>query len=182
MNNKIIFLGILSISLLLCGCCCLAGGGNNDYITIAPTVTPTTSPADMSTYTPTPIPRSIPTGTYLVNKMDGVGVLTIDNGLNEDAVIILCKTDDPKNTLLSVYVQAESTYNATGIDDGDYYIYDMTGIDWDSSTNKFTRSLAYERFDDSFDFASYDWSIGLKPRVGGNADYSEVSAGNFPTT
>jgi hypothetical protein len=112
--------------------------------------------------------------------MNGAGVLTIDNSMDVDAVIILCKTSDPKTTLMSVYVEAESTFDATGIDDGKYYIYDMTGIDWDSNTSKFTRSLTYERFDDEFDFTNYDWSIGLEPRIGGNADYSEVSAGNFP--
>ncbi len=111
----------------------------------------------------------------------GNGELEIDNGLSNDAVIILALTNNPKYTLMSVYVKAESSFTATGIDDGIYYVYFMTGMDWDSNTNKFTQNLIYKRFDDTFDFTNYDWTIGLKPRVDGNAKTTYVNEGDFPT-
>lgn len=110
----------------------------------------------------------------------GTGTLEITNDLSYDAVIILVKTYNPKYSLMSIYVKSQSTFTATGIDDGDYYIYDMTGMDWDSDTNSFTRNSMYERFDDVFDFTNYNWEIGLKPRSGGNADYSTVNENDFP--
>jgi hypothetical protein len=178
MAGKILLFCILPISLLVCGCCCLTSGGNSPAVV----ATVTENPTLIATVTPTSSPRSLPTGTYLLNDMTGgTGDLSIDNSLDVDAVVILCKTSDTKHPLMSVYVKAESTFDAVGIDDGTYYIYDMTGLDWDSSAKKFTRSLNYERFDDSFDFTNYDWDIGLKPRVGGNADYSLVTSDSFPT-
>jgi hypothetical protein len=154
--------------------------GPETIITYVPT--PTYANAYTYTYTPTPVPRSMPNGYYLVDRMNGgPGQLDIDNGLSKDAVIVLVKTYDPGYVLMSVYVKANSMYTATGIDDGTYYIYYMTGVDWDDESHTFTRSASYERYEDEFDFTNYDWEIGLKPVEGGNADTLYVSENNFPS-
>ncbi len=192
--------GTILIALLLSGCCCCTGSQifkptatPTPVTTVAPTLvhtqTPTSTPMPTlkptSTPKPTPIPepRHLSTGTYIINRMNGgIGTLEITNDLNNDAVIILVQTANTKYILMSVYVRAHSIFTATGIDDGVYYIYDMTGEDWDSATSKFTQDLVYERFDDSFDFNNYDWTIGLAPVSGGNADYSSVNQNDFPST
>jgi PKD repeat protein len=127
----------------------------------------------------TPLYRSLPTGTYITNKMTGgEGTLKIDNGWNHDAVIVLAKTDNPNYALMSVYVKSHGSFTATGIDTGDYYIYSETGIDWDSTTNKFSTLMSHKRFDDIFDFTNYDWNITINPVDNGNAKITPVD--NFP--
>jgi len=133
--------------------------------------------------------RSLPTGTFLVKKISGgYGELTIENGLDWDAIIILSESYKPDLALISVYIQAGDTYTITGIEDGIYILYYALGKDWDSNSKKFRIKEEYARFEEEFEFETTGityityttYTVTLYPVVGGTARTEYVSEEEFP--
>ena len=131
-------------------------------------------------------PRSLPTGTFLVKKISGgYGELTIKNGLDWDAIIILSESYKPDLALISVYIQAGDTHTITGIEDGIYILYYALGKDWDSNSKKFRIKEEYARFEEEFEFETTyvtytTYTVTLYPVVGGTARTEYVSEEEFP--
>jgi hypothetical protein len=131
--------------------------------------------------------RRLPNGQFVrPGSRTGRGELTIDNSGDRDYVITLALGKRPA---LSVYVRKGSKDKVTGIRDGTYQIFSTTGVDWDPKSRAFTRDCTFERFEDSFKFATTQtatrtewttWEITLEPVAGGNAQTREVDPSDFP--
>ena len=146
------------------------------------TLTPT-SPAEQERISS---PRSLPTGTFIVKKLKGGdGDLTIENGLEWDAIAVLSKSNEPNIALMSVYIRSDDSYTITGIPDGVYILYYALGKDWDSSSKKFTITQVYKRFEEELEFETTrtrytTFTAALYPVFGGTAETEPVDEANFP--
>ncbi len=138
--------------------------------------------------TPTPLPERRLANGRLVDsqRRTGSGQLKVDNGTEHDAVVKLVQGGRP---IVSVYVGKGSKATVGKIADGSYELFYTSGIDWDDQLGTFTRSCLFERFDGPFEFTTVQveggikytiQSIGLQPRIGGNARTAEVPAQSFP--
>ncbi|MGH3812073.1 MAG: hypothetical protein ACRDUV_06400, partial [Pseudonocardiaceae bacterium] len=103
-----------------------------------------------------------------------------------DAVVKLVQGGSP---VVSVYVGKGSETTVGKINDGSYELFYTSGIDWDGQLKTFTRSCLFERFEESVEFTTVPvqggikytiQSIGLQPRIGGNAQTAEVPSQSFP--
>lgn len=137
---------------------------------------------------PTPLPeRRLANGRLVDNqRRTGNGQLKVDNGTEHDAVVKLVQGGSP---VVSVYVGKGSETTVGKINDGSYELFYTSGIDWDGQLKTFTRSCLFERFEESVEFTTVRvegginytiQSIGLQPRIGGNARTTEVPAQSFP--
>ena len=156
--------------------------------TWTPTPTPTLTPRPTRTRAPTPLPsptltRRLATGTVIkeVGPRNGDGELTVENGLDLDAVAVLSRD----GWLLAVYVRHNSSHTVTGIPDGSYELYFTLGEDWDAEQGAFTRRRDLSRFEEPFPFTStattYSiWSVTLHPVPGGTANSQDVPENQFP--
>jgi len=123
------------------------------------------------------------------------GQLNIENGLDQDAVVILVSADDVYSSRVAIYIRAHDNYTISKIVDGTYKIYYSTGKNFEKTSQKFTTDARYGCFDDNAvfhtKFGSYSLygqtytyssiSITLQPVVGGNATTSQVSPDDFPS-
>jgi hypothetical protein len=77
---------------------------------------------------------------------DGYGVLEVQNGTSEDAVLSL--DDLAANEIIrEVYVQAKHTVRLKGIPEGTYQLDYEAGLDWDSRESIFHCGDHYARFE-----------------------------------
>jgi hypothetical protein len=136
----------------------------------------------------TPLPdRQLANGRLLDSqRRDGRGRLTVDNGTEHDAVVKLVKGGTP---IVSIYVSKMSEATIEKVDDGSYELFYTSGTDWDGQLETFTRSCQFERFDEPADFVTTSvaggiqytvMSVGLQPRIGGNALTTPVPFESFP--
>jgi len=134
-------------------------------------------------------PVRLPTGTLLVKELHGNGELTIENGLDLDAVAVLSSTEEPEVPLLAVYVQANDSCTTARVSDGTYMLYFAVGEDWDEASKKFTKNAGYNRFEHEFEWkttrSKYKinytiWTVTLHPVVGGTAGTESLSEDEFP--
>jgi hypothetical protein len=164
--------------------------------TAAPTRTPTATrtrpptalPSPTRTRAPTVAPsptltRRLATGTVIkqTGAMNGEGELTVENGLDLDAVAVLSQG----SWLLAVYVRNNSSHTITGIPDGNYELFFTLGEDWDAGQGAFTRRRDLSRFEESFPFTSTPttysvWSVTLHAVPGGTASSQDVPESQFP--
>lgn len=127
---------------------------------------------------------SLPTGTVikrLPSYLQGDGTLEIDNGTSQDAV---AKLITGGTSVYTVYIKANSNYTIKNISDGTYWLAFASGINWDSNTKKFTHSVGFSSFQDTFDFETTDtqytgYSITLNPVAGGTARTDTVNGEQF---
>ena len=130
-------------------------------------------------------------GKILVNKISGgQGRLTIRNGDDRDAVVVLAGSSSPSKTLLAVYVRNHNSRTINGIRDGTYVVYFRLGARWDSYSKAFTRSQELRRFEETMHFKTTRtstrithsvWTISLHQVAGGNAPTDWVGDEEFPT-
>ncbi len=137
---------------------------------------------------PTPLPdRRLANGRLLDSqRRNGRGQLKVNNGSERDAVVKLVKGGTP---IVSVYVSKRSEATVEKIDDGSYELFYTSGTDWDDQLETFTRSCQFERFDEPADFTTTSvtggiqytvMSVGLQPRIDGNALTTPVPSESFP--
>ena len=147
--------------------------------------TPIGEPAYVAIQVPQPPPRRLATGTVIreVGARNGPGELTIENGLDVDAVAVL--TQQGSSWMFAVYVLNHGTHTIGGIPDGTYELYFTLGEDWDAAAARFTRKRSLSRFEDTFPYAetttTYNiWSVTLHPVTGGSASSEDVPEDAFP--
>jgi len=126
------------------------------------------------------------TGTYLVKDMPhGKAKLTVENGLDLDAVVILSLAEEPDKPLAAVYIQADDDYTIKQIDGETYILYFSLGKDLDDGSHKFMSEATYERFEDEIKFVSSSSSysvitVTLHPVAGGTAATEHLGEDEFP--
>ena len=97
----------------------------------------------------TSLNRRLPNETMIRRAMlNGGGKLTVKNGLDRDAAL---KVIDKRKNVCIAYFYARARSNATvkEIEDGDYRLLFVTGVDWDQGRGCFTREVAFSEFDRS---------------------------------
>jgi hypothetical protein len=147
--------------------------------------TPIGEPAYVAIQVPPPPPRRLATGTVVreVGARNGAGELTIENGLDIDAVAVL--TQQGSSWMFAVYVLNHGTHTIGGIPDGTYELYFTLGEDWDAEAGRFTRKRSLSRFGDKFPYATTQttyaiWSVTLHAVAGGSASAEDVPEDAFP--
>ncbi len=137
---------------------------------------------------PTPLPdRRLANGKLIDSqRRNGRGQLKVDNGAEHDAVVKLVQGGRP---MVSVYVGKGSSATVGQISDGSYEMFYTSGEDWDNQLKVFTRSCQFKRFEEPVIFSTTSvnggirytiQTVGLQPRVGGNARTTQVSPQSFP--
>ena len=93
-------------------------------------------------------PVRLRTGTKIVNEMRyGYPKIEItENKLLDDAVIVLCSSEEPYIPILAVYIRSGDTPTIKPIQKGTYAIYVTTGQDWDDNLKKFYTFATYRQF------------------------------------
>ncbi len=129
-------------------------------------------------------------GKVITNKLKGGrGKLTIENGNDSDAILILAKKSSPKKALLVVYVRAGKDATVKSIKDGTYIVYYGLGERWDAKSKAFTVGGERRRFEDTIKFKTIrtstmitwdNWTLTLNTVLGGNAPTEDVGDGDFP--
>jgi ssDNA-binding Zn-finger/Zn-ribbon topoisomerase 1 len=96
---------------------------------------------------PLPPPRRLSNGTVITGlSRKGNGTLTVDNGTGHDAVIKLVYKQEGR-TIVEFYVCQKQTATVDGIPDGDFFVIYASGLDWDSTKQRFTREKSFAKFD-----------------------------------
>lgn len=156
------------------------------------TMTPVPLKTVIPTETETPVPvkspqdyRRLSTGTFLVRTSTGMGELTIENGIDFDAIIVLSRSDMPKEAVISVYIRSKDSYTISNIPDGTYILYYSLGNDWDNQLKEFSISEGSSRFEAELKFEttnsfSTTYSATLYGVVEGNARTRHVDKSEFP--
>jgi hypothetical protein len=121
---------------------------------------------------------------YLKRSADGgaLGELTVENGTEEDAVVILTLGDAP---FTSAYIRAGESFTLNHIRDGSFEVYFATGSFWDGDS--FTQTSSRRKFDEQLSFTSgggsyTTWSVTLHAVAGGQASAGRVGEDAFPDT
>lgn len=121
-------------------------------------------------------------------KRGGLGLLTITNAGNTDAVLSLV-VGSSDTAVMAIYVRADSSYKTKNIADGSYLFYMTSGTDWDAADHLFTRNCDFEKFSGTSDFTTTRKgdrieytveTIGLTPEVGGDVTETKVAPSQFP--
>jgi hypothetical protein len=130
-------------------------------------------------------------GKILVNTLKGGrGELTIENGGDRDAVVVLAKSSKPSKARLAVYLRAGKSRTIKGVKDGTYVVFFTHGKGWDAYTRAFTSESDLRRFEDTIRFKTtrtatmitYSiWTLTLHAVVGGNAPTDPVGGEDFPS-
>jgi len=132
---------------------------------------------------------SLPNGSRIVPDVDtkGLGVLEVQNGTNEDAVLSLYDSDADE-TIREVYVQARHSVRMKGIPEGTYQLVYTAGLDWDGSEAIFRCDPDYAQFERGFAFTEkrdqegiqyHSITVTLHPVVGGNTRTKRISRQEF---
>ncbi|GII58831.1 hypothetical protein Pth03_72200 [Planotetraspora thailandica] len=131
--------------------------------------------------------RRLGNGTVFSSRIrGGRGTLTVKNGGSQDGVVTLLKG---KQKAVSLYIRKKSSARLSNIKDGSYRVYFTTGTDFDRKKRTFTRSCAFERFDDNLKFSTVytatqirwqTWTLTLNKVKGGNAPSRSVDPDTFP--
>ena len=114
----------------------------------------------------------------------GRGQLTVRNGIDTDALVILATKNN--NSAAAIYIRSGESYLLSPVPDGTYNVYFSTGENWRAATEQFAKNVRYQRFNDQFDFTTSffimysKWEVTLQQAVGGNARTVGVSEIDFP--
>jgi hypothetical protein len=142
---------------------------------------------------PSPAPNPGPSGprpengaVVVARGASGRGVLDIENGTQDDALVTLSLAG---KAVRAVYVRGSGTTSLTGVADGTYDLYVTEGDGWNRELRRFTDSPQYTRFDDPASFRTVRTngaiqytrlSITLQPVSDGNVATSPVDPDTFP--
>jgi hypothetical protein len=136
--------------------------------------------------------RGLPNGTMIRNEiLNGNGKLTIKNGLDRDAAAKVI--DKRKDVCIAYfYIKAKSNSILNGIDDGEYRLLFVTGLDWDQRQECFAREVTFSEFDRTMLYETKEQIRGeevfkehtiievtLHRVAGGNVRTSRISSDNF---
>src|SRR5208282_559885 len=114
---------------------------------------------------------------------NGHGVLEVQNGTNEDAVLSLYDSAADQ-TIREVYIHAKHSVRMKGIPEGTYQLVYAAGLDWDDSADIFLCDPDYAQFERNFTFTEeedqegiqyHSITVTLHPVVGGNVRTKKIS-------
>ena len=113
----------------------------------------------------------------------GQGELTVKNGTDADALVVLTRLND--TPVKTAYIRNGQSFNITGIPDGTFRLYYSKGEAFNQATNRFTRNATYQRLDATIEFTSSatqytTWEVTLYGVVGGNVGSEPVDPSQFP--
>jgi hypothetical protein len=117
---------------------------------------------------------------------NGYGVLEVQNGTSEDAVLSLYNSAADA-TVREVYVQAKHSVRMKGIPEGTYHLRYAAGLDWDGG-EEFLCDSDYAEFERDFSFTEernqegiqyHAITVTLHPVVGGNIRTKRISRQEF---
>ena len=117
---------------------------------------------------------------------NGYGVLEVQNGTSEDAVLSLYDSAADE-TIREVYLQARHSVRMKGIPEGTYQLAYTAGLDWDEGEAIFRCDPDYAQFEREFVFTEErdregiqyrSITVTLHPVVGGNIRTRRMS--RFP--
>ena len=119
------------------------------------------------------------------NMASGQGRLTIRNGRDQDALVVLTRANATE-PLLAVYVRADSSTTIRNIADGTYDVYFTHGNYWDKFSNQFTANVSRMKFRDSLKYTTTrthyrTYEITVHAVEGGTTPIDRVSPESFPT-
>jgi len=118
---------------------------------------------------------------------NGYGVLEVQNGTSEDAVLSLYDSAADE-TIREVYVQARHSIRMKGIPEGTYQLVYTEGLDWDGSEATFRCDPDYAQFERDFAFTEerdqegvqyHSITMTLHPVFGGNVRTKKISRQEF---
>jgi hypothetical protein len=137
-------------------------------------------PIDRNDVELTPTVRIL-NGTELRKRrhLHGLGELTVENGTEYDAVVLLVELNTEK-TIRNFYVTAGNTFTEPRIAPGLYAIYFVTGSDWNPELKTFNSNANYSQFGRNVEFSEKPdqvsgkieystYKITLQPVIGGDA-------------
>lgn len=136
------------------------------------------------------LPVERPATGFLIRDTDrdGLGELTVENGLDLDAIAVL--TSPTSQPLVSVYIRSAESYTLKGIRDGTYLIYFSIGESWDGSRANFSQPQGF-RFDKPLSFQTTQVPEGTRYSLKqvtfhstpeGSATILPVNLEQFPST
>lgn len=134
--------------------------------------------------------RSMPNGSRIMPDAGarGYGVLEVQNGTSEDAVLSLY---DPAadETVREAYVQAKHSFRMKGVPMGTYELAYTTGLDWDTDGEifrcgdpdyaQFERRFAFTEERDQEGIQYKTITVTLHPVIGGNVRTKRISREEF---
>jgi hypothetical protein len=133
--------------------------------------------------------NSTPNGSRIIPdaRTRGYGVLDVQNGTSEDAVLSLYDSAADE-TVREVYVQAGHSVRMKGIPKGTYELAYTAGMDWDGGKATFRCDPDYAQFERDFAFTEerdqegvqyHAITVTLHPVVGGNIRTKKISREEF---
>jgi hypothetical protein len=176
---------LISAGLLVCSARSVLGSSQSLPLSLSPTTSQPKLPLNLTAVTEKN--QSLPSDTTLVSQAMGGGSLTVSNGTNRSAYV---KLVEPRSRTLigALYVKANSTLTLNQIPDGTYQVLFVLGEGWDPSTQSFTKSKSFAKFDQPLNFTTMRlgnriqyrvFQITLHPVVSGNARTSGVNEQEF---
>ncbi|HWH36333.1 MAG TPA: hypothetical protein VNT28_00975 [Candidatus Limnocylindrales bacterium] len=129
-------------------------------------------------------------GKVIVNRVKGgLGRLTVDNGNDRDAFVVLARAGDG-SPMLALYVRAGKKATVKRVKNGTYDLYFSLGSAWDSSQRAFTEDVAFRRMDGQLRFTTTRvrsgtrftiYTVTLHGVPGGGVPIQNVDPGDFPS-
>jgi hypothetical protein len=126
----------------------------------------------------------------IVNRVKGgLGRLTVDNGNDRDAFVVLARAGDG-SPMLALYVRAGKKATVKRVKNGTYDLYFSLGSAWDSSQRAFTEDVAFRRMDGQLRFTTTRvrsgtrftiYTVTLHGVPGGGVPIQNVDPGDFPS-
>lgn len=125
------------------------------------------------------------TGTYIAGQAasNHNGYLKVDNGCDLDSLVVLTSRSKSKIPVVVVFVRAGDSctiYPGRGDDLGYFYVYFASGTNWDNYAKEFTTDKSFKKFEDVFNFSTYNYTVTLYPVVGGTGSTERLSEDDFP--
>jgi hypothetical protein len=133
--------------------------------------------------------RSLASGSPTCNesKFEGRGVLNIENGTGEDAVLRLFDSDT-NEVIRCPFVKAKDSAHVEEIPSGTYMLRYSSGLDWedarqvflwDPSYSQFEKQLTYVELQTGKEVQYKEIQVTLHPVVGGNVRTTHISREEF---
>jgi hypothetical protein len=119
--------------------------------------------------------------------MGGNGVLTVQNGTSEDAVVRLYDLHDER-TICWFFVRQNDSASTAHVPEGDYRLAYTMGLDWIESDDAFRWQPSYGEYEKAFhyteqrDYQGIQYkkiSVTLQPVHGGNVKTRSISRAEF---
>lgn len=123
-------------------------------------------------------------GTILKSRSSGPGVLEIKNNYNNDVIVTLAFSKNPKVAQKKFYLKAKKSITINGIKNGNYYLFTKSGDSYSKITKDFLNTTSNQRTNKILAFKSTSnsytkWKFKLGVQ-GGNFGLDNLDDNNMP--